>query len=46
MKQNKYDDDRFFNKYSKMERSTNGLAGAGEWHVLKKCYLISKEKEF
>lgn len=46
MKQNKYDDDRFFNKYSKMERSTNGLAGAGEWHVLKKMLPDFKGKEF
>ena len=44
MKQNKYDDDRFFNKYSKMERSTNGLAGAGEWHVLKKMLPDFKGK--
>nr|SUY24791.1 methylase involved in ubiquinone/menaquinone biosynthesis [Clostridioides difficile] len=36
MKQNKYDDDRFFNKYSKMERSTNGLAGAGRMACFKK----------
>ena len=44
MKQNKYDDDRFFNKYSKMERSTNGLAGAREWHVLKKMLPDFKGK--
>lgn len=36
MKQNKYDDDVFFDKYSKMERSQKGLAGAGEWHCLQK----------
>jgi len=35
MKQNKYDDDIFFNKYSNMNRSINGLEGAGEWHELK-----------
>lgn len=35
MKENKYDDKRFFEQYSKMERSIKGLAGAGEWHVLK-----------
>ena len=35
MKQNKYDDDIFFNKYSNMSRSKNGLEGAGEWHELK-----------
>ncbi|MGN0904772.1 MAG: class I SAM-dependent methyltransferase [Alphaproteobacteria bacterium] len=36
MKQNKYDDERFFNKYSQMERSRKGLKGAGEWHTLAK----------
>lgn len=34
MKENKYDDNTFFNQYSKMSRSINGLDGAGEWHVL------------
>lgn len=36
MKQNKYDDKSFFDKYSNMERSKSGLEGAGEWHELKK----------
>lgn len=36
MKENKYDDKEFFEKYSKMERSVNGLHSAGEWHELKK----------
>lgn len=36
MKQNIYDDDVFFNKYSQMGRSKNGLMGAGEWHVFQK----------
>lgn len=31
MKQNKYDDEDFFAKYSEMPRSVNGLASAGEW---------------
>ncbi len=31
MKENKYDDDIFFEKYSQMRRSQQGLAGAGEW---------------
>lgn len=35
MKQNKYDDNIFFDKYSNMERSKNGLESAGEWHELK-----------
>jgi hypothetical protein len=36
MKENKYDDNTFFEKYSKMSRSQQGLAGAGEWEILKK----------
>lgn len=36
MKENKYDDQVFFEKYSNMERSRKGLEGAGEWHELKK----------
>lgn len=35
MKENKYDDEKFFNQYSQMSRSVEGLKGAGEWHVLK-----------
>lgn len=35
MKQNKYNDEIFFEKYSKMERSIGGLESAGEWHILK-----------
>ena len=36
MKENKYDDPQFFEQYSKMSRSVQGLEGAGEWHELKK----------
>lgn len=36
MRQNKYDDDIFFDKYSNMDRSKNGLESAGEWHEFKK----------
>ncbi len=36
MKENKYDDPAFFDKYSQMSRSTQGLSGAGEWHELEK----------
>lgn len=36
MKENKYDDKTFFNKYSEMSRSKLGLKGAGEWHELRK----------
>lgn len=34
MKENKYDDKTFFEKYSQMARSQKGLKGAGEWHTL------------
>ena len=36
MKENKYDDPVFFEKYSQMERSKKGLKGAGEWSELEK----------
>lgn len=36
MKENKYDDAAFFEKYSQMSRSVQGLKGAGEWHELEK----------
>ncbi|KQX68240.1 class I SAM-dependent methyltransferase [Paenibacillus sp. Root444D2] len=35
MKQNKYDDLGFFEKYSEMPRSIGGLNAAGEWPVLR-----------
>lgn len=34
MKQNKYDDPVFFKKYAQMQRSVQGLNGAGEWKTL------------
>ncbi len=36
MKQNIYNSETFFEKYSKMNRSIKGLRGAGEWETLKK----------
>ncbi|HAW69834.1 MAG TPA: SAM-dependent methyltransferase [Firmicutes bacterium] len=36
MKENKYDDPRFFNQYKQMARSTGGLQAAGEWHEFQK----------
>ena len=36
MKENKYDDEKFFGAYSRMNRSVEGLKGAGEWHELQK----------
>jgi SAM-dependent methyltransferase len=35
MKQNKYDDPKFFARYSEMGRSVGGLEAAGEWHALR-----------
>lgn len=36
MKENKYDNEIFFQKYSQMLRSQKGLQGAGEWSELQK----------
>lgn len=36
MKENRYDNDTFFEKYSEMSRSRQGLEGAGEWHELER----------
>lgn len=36
MKENKYDDQVFFRKYSEMNRSRQGLSGAGEWSELRR----------
>ncbi|MGI5893706.1 MAG: class I SAM-dependent methyltransferase [Candidatus Merdivicinus sp.] len=36
MKENIYDHERFFQKYSQMMRSQKGLQGAGEWSELQK----------
>jgi SAM-dependent methyltransferase len=44
MKQNKYDDEIFFEKYSRMDRSTKGLAGAGEWKTLEAMLPVFKDK--
>lgn len=44
MKQNKYDDDTFFIKYSQMERSKKGLEAAGEWNTLRSMLPDFKNK--
>lgn len=44
MKQNKYDDDKFFSEYEKMPRSVKGLEGAGEWHILKELLPDLRDK--
>ena len=46
MKENKYNDDTFFEKYSQMSRSKLGLAGAGEWEILKKMFPDINGKRF
>lgn len=44
MKENKYNDENFFQKYSAMSRSTEGLKGAGEWPELQKILPGFQEK--
>jgi SAM-dependent methyltransferase len=44
MKENKYDNPQFFDKYGKMQRSVKGLLGAGEWHTLKSMFPDFKGK--
>lgn len=44
MKENKYDNDKFFCQYSQMSRSVEGLKGAGEWHVLRQMLPDFKGK--
>ncbi|OFI50347.1 SAM-dependent methyltransferase [Floricoccus tropicus] len=44
MKTNIYDNEDFFNSYSQMSRSKDGLAGAGEWHTLQKMLPDFKGK--
>ena len=45
IKENKYDNNSFFNEYKKMSRSVLGLKGAGEWHELKKLMPDFKNKK-
>ncbi|SMC66601.1 class I SAM-dependent methyltransferase [Pedobacter nyackensis] len=44
MKQNKYDDPDFFERYGDMPRSVTGLNAAGEWHILQKMLPDFKGK--
>lgn len=46
MKENKYDDSVFFDQYSRMSRSVEGLKGAGEWHVLKTFDVVISSLTF
>ena len=36
MKENKYEDELFFEKYRRFPRSVDGLKSAGEWHEFQK----------
>lgn len=36
MKENKYDNEQFFEAYKQFPRSAQGLSAAGEWHELQK----------
>lgn len=44
MKENKYDNEIFFEKYSQMGRSREGLTAAGEWETLKELLPDFKNK--
>ena len=44
MRENKYDDPEFFSRYSRMPRSVEGLAAAGEWHELRKLLPPLKDR--
>ncbi|MGZ4046582.1 MAG: class I SAM-dependent methyltransferase, partial [Bacteroidia bacterium] len=45
MKENKYDDPVFYDQYSKMRRSQNGLESAGEWHIFRKMLPDMAQKK-
>lgn len=44
MKENQYDHEEFFQQYSQMPRSVEGLKGAGEWHALRRMFPDFKGK--
>ncbi|MCW3465083.1 class I SAM-dependent methyltransferase [Chitinophaga nivalis] len=44
MKQNKYDDPDFFQRYSQMPRSVDGLHAAGEWSVFRSLLPVLADK--
>lgn len=44
MKENKYDQESFFERYSQMDRSKKGLSAAGEWETLKSILPDFKNK--
>lgn len=44
MKENKYDDQFFFDKYRRMPRSVEGLSAAGEWHAFRGMFPSMEQK--
>lgn len=44
MKENQYDNEEFFDRYSQMPRSADGLKGAGEWHAFRRLFPELKGK--
>jgi SAM-dependent methyltransferase len=44
MKENKYDDAKFFDRYRQMPRSVKGLNAAGEWYAFRKMFPSLKDK--
>ena len=40
MKENRYDEEIFFKKYSQFPRSVQGLRAAGEWHELEAMLAV------
>lgn len=44
MKENRYNDPAFFERYSEMARSVQGLKGAGEWHELQRVLPLLQGK--
>ncbi|MBM6839633.1 class I SAM-dependent methyltransferase, partial [Clostridium saudiense] len=45
MRENKYDNQEFFDKYSQMARSVYGLQGAGEWQTFRKMFPDLEDKK-
>ena len=45
MKENRYDDEEFFNRYGKMTRAIKGLEGAGEWYIFRNILPDLKDKK-
>ncbi|WP_441574525.1 hypothetical protein [Chitinophaga sp. RAB17] len=46
MKENKYDDPAFFESYSQMPRSVDGLNAAGEWQTFRAMLPDLRNKKY